>query len=127
MAKICATAIYYEAFAKLTTTRNVLHSIFSSSLMTVMMQLLIFVILFSNQVDCQQITQEHQLYKFLMKNYEPSVRPVKDFHSRISIHFRLKLTQILELSEKDQSISLYYLNFSKSISFFNLSLFSFTH
>ena len=49
------------------------------------------------------MTDEHKLFKHLMRYYEPSVRPVLDFHTALNIHFRVKLIQILELSEKDQS------------------------
>lgn len=49
-------------------------------------------------------TQEHLLYRKLMRHYEPSVRPVLHHNSILNIHFKMKLTQVLELSEKDQTL-----------------------
>lgn len=58
---------------------------------------------FRYQQNTAATTDEHRLFRRLMQFYEPSIRPVVDFHSALDIHFRVKLIQILELSEKDQS------------------------
>lgn len=57
---------------------------------------------FNSQAEAP--TLEHILYKKLMKHYEPSVRPVLNHSSTLNIFFRMKLTQVLELSEKDQTL-----------------------
>lgn len=49
-------------------------------------------------------TDENLLYKILLNNYEPSVRPVTKHSQILNIKFGIKLNQILELSEKDQTL-----------------------
>jgi hypothetical protein len=56
-------------------------------------------------VDSFQITTEHILLKNLIKNYEPSIRPLQNHNSTLNIYFRLKLTQVLELSETHQTLT----------------------
>ncbi|CAF0974215.1 unnamed protein product [Brachionus calyciflorus] len=61
-------------------------------------------ILYTGVFSHNILTDEHFLYKKLLKNYEPSVRPVNEHTRTLNIFFRLKLTQVLELSEKDQTL-----------------------
>ena len=56
-------------------------------------------------VSLFQITTEHTLLKNLIKNYEPTIRPLYNHNSTINVYFRLKLTQVLELSETDQTLT----------------------
>ena len=48
------------------------------------------------------IPQEQILFRNLMRNYDPTVRPVFDNRESLDIYFRMNLMQILELSEKEQ-------------------------
>jgi hypothetical protein len=49
--------------------------------------------------------QEQILYKKLLGSYDPAVRPVLNHTMTLKIILRMKLYQILELSEKDQTLT----------------------
>jgi hypothetical protein len=57
----------------------------------------------SNQVYVNMsISPEQVLFQELFENYEPSIRPVYNHQQSLTIHFNLRVNQMLELSEKDQ-------------------------
>mgnify|MGYP001810434124 CR=1 FL=1 len=49
--------------------------------------------------------QEHLLYRKLLKAYDATARPVLNHTRTLEILLRMKLYQILELSEKDQTLT----------------------
>jgi hypothetical protein len=49
--------------------------------------------------------QEQRLYRKLLNSYDPAVRPVVNHSSTLEVILRVKLYQILELSEKDQTLT----------------------
>lgn len=49
--------------------------------------------------------EEQALMRTLMRYYEPSVRPVRNYSRPLALYFKMKLSQILELSEKDQILT----------------------
>ena len=49
--------------------------------------------------------QEQRLYRKLLGSYDPAVRPVVNHSTSLQIILRIKLYQILELSEKDQTLT----------------------
>lgn len=71
---------------------------------TILLTSLIIQPRWANQDLQNQQNQEQYLMKTLMRYYESSVRPVKNYSNTLNIYFKMKLTQILELSEKDQTL-----------------------
>lgn len=53
-------------------------------------------------LDLRRENDEQILMNSLMDAYEPSIRPVRNYSRTLNIYFRMKLMQILELSEKEQ-------------------------
>ena len=49
--------------------------------------------------------QEQLLYRKLLGGYDPAVRPVLNHTMTVEIILRMKLYQILELNEKDQTLT----------------------
>ena len=56
-------------------------------------------------ICCNQNTQEHMLIDHLIGNYDSTIRPVQNHSSSMKVYFRLRLTQVLDLSEKDQALT----------------------
>ncbi|CAF0781750.1 unnamed protein product [Didymodactylos carnosus] len=50
-------------------------------------------------------SSEQELLRELLRNYEPSVRPVYNAQSVVTIYFRMDITQLFELEEKTQILT----------------------
>ena len=65
---------------------------------------LIIMIFFINCIG-STILPEHILLNKLIENYESSTRPILNHNKTLNVYLRLKLTQVLDLSEKDQILT----------------------
>lgn len=52
-----------------------------------------------------ELTEENLLYRRLMTFYEPMARPVLNHSTSLVIFFKIRLTQVLELNEKNQILT----------------------
>ncbi len=53
----------------------------------------------------EQVNDEKRLLRYLMRNYDSSVRPVRDSSSPVIIRLGITLTQIFDLDEKNQVLT----------------------
>ena len=66
--------------------------------------LFILFVLLTN-FNAAQKTQESELYKKLLRNYYPFSRPIQDPTLTLNIYFKLKLTQLVDLSAKENILT----------------------
>jgi hypothetical protein len=66
---------------------------------------ILYLIIISELSCSQKVTQEQRLFRYLLSYYEPSIRPVSDFQVATNIHIKMKLVQILDLSEKERVLT----------------------
>ena len=97
---------------------NFLIIYYSFNLKLVHFNLFILLLIKSNQIEEEEAatasadlfpllkqTDEHILLQNLFNNYEPSARPVQNHTKSIKLYLRLRLSQVLDLSEKEQSLT----------------------
>ncbi|CAH8523072.1 unnamed protein product [Schistosoma bovis] len=51
------------------------------------------------------IPHEQQVYRYIMNNYEPSVRPLKNISEKLTVKIRIRLQQISGLDERNQVLT----------------------
>uniref|UniRef100_V9KTW6 Acetylcholine receptor gamma subunit n=1 Tax=Callorhinchus milii TaxID=7868 RepID=V9KTW6_CALMI len=51
------------------------------------------------------VNQEERLFKTLMSNYNPEIRPSKSYSDIIDVHLKLILTNLISLNEKEETLT----------------------
>ena len=74
-------------------------------MLPLILKLIGFLIISSNKLNAILVTQESGLYKKLLSNYYPYSRPISDPNMTLTIYFKLKLTQLVDLSAKENILT----------------------